>query len=62
MLLIIVINKIQEFCINLFGKLLDILPKKSIFQKTFDSEVWLTDEKSKPQQIKVKINITLFTN
>ena len=62
MLLIIVINKIKEFCINLLGKLLDILPKKSIFQKTFDSEVWLTDEKSKPQQIKVKINITLFTN
>ena len=39
-----------------FGQLLDILHKKFIFQKTFDSEfsyieVWFTDQNSKPLEI-----------
>ena len=47
-----------------FGQLLDILPKKFIFLKTFNSEfsyieVWFTDQNSKPLEIKDKINITL---
>ena len=50
-----------------FGKLLDISPKNLIFLKTFDSEssfieVWFTTQKSKPLEIKDKINITLVVN
>ena len=50
-----------------FSKLLDILPKNLIFLKTFDSEssfieVWFTTQKSKPLEIKDKINITLVVN
>ena len=46
------------------GQLLDISPKKFMFLKTFDSEfsdtdVWFTDQNSKPLEIKDKINITL---
>ena len=47
-----------------FGQLLDILPKKFLFLKTFNSEfsyieVWLTDQNSNPLEIKDKMNITL---
>ena len=50
-----------------FGKLLDISPKNFIFLKTFDSkfsysEVWFTDQNSKPLEIEDKINITLVFN
>ena len=50
-----------------FGKLLDISPKNVIFLKTFDSkfsysEVWFTDQNSKPLEIEDKINITLVIN
>ena len=39
-----------------FGQLLDILPRNFLFLKTFDSEfsyseVWFTDENSKPLEI-----------
>ena len=52
---------------KLFGQLLDISPKNSIFLKTFNSEfscieVWFTDQNSKPLEIEDKINITLFIN
>ena len=52
---------------KLFGQLLDISPKNSIFLKTFNSEfscieVWFTDQNSKPLEIEDKINITLFVN
>ena len=52
---------------KLFGQLLDISPKNSIFLKTFNSEfscieVWFTDRNSKPLEIEDKINITLFIN
>ena len=47
-----------------FGQLLDILLKKSIFLKTFNSEfsyieVWFTDQNSKTLDIEDRINITL---
>ena len=69
----IIINKIQEFCIHLFqisqlfGQLLDVSPKNFIFLKPFDSdfsciEVWLTNQNSKPLEIEDKINITLVIN
>ena len=50
-----------------FSQLLDISPKKFIFLITFNSkvsyiEVWFTDQNSKPQEIKDKINITLVIN
>ena len=50
-----------------FSQLLDISPKKFIFLITFKSkvsyiEVWFTDQNSKPQEIKDKINITLVIN
>ena len=49
------------------GQLLDISPKNFIFLKTFDSEflyteVWFTDQTSKPLEIEDKINITLVIN
>ena len=50
-----------------FGQLLDISPSNFLFLKTFDSElsyneVWFTHQKSKPLEIKAKINITLVIN
>ena len=51
-----------------FGQLLDISSKNFKFKKkTFDSElpyteVWFTDENSKPLEIANKINITLLIN
>ena len=73
MLLIIVINKVQESCTQLFiinrsvNYYLDISPKNFIFLKTFDSEfsyieVCYTDENSKPLKIEDKINVTLVIN
>ena len=52
---------------KLFGQLLDISPKNFIFLKTFnsefsDTEVWFTDQNSKPEEIEDKINITLVIN
>ena len=43
---------------KLFGQLLDILPRNVILLKTFNSEfsyteVWFTDQNSKPLEIKV---------
>ena len=62
MLLIIVINKIQEFVYT--GQLLDTSPENFIFLKAFDSEfshinLWFKDRNSKPLEIEDKINITL---
>ena len=53
--------------IKSFGQLLDISPKNFIFLKTFnsefsDTEVWFTDQNSKPEEIEDKINITLVIN
>ena len=50
-----------------FGQLLDISPENFIYLKTFDSEfsyieVWFTDQKSNPLEIKDKINIILVIN
>ena len=50
-----------------FGQLLDILTKKFIFLKTFDSkfsyiEICFADQNSKPLEIEDKINITLVIN
>ena len=52
---------------KLFGQLLVISPKNSIFLKTFISEfsyieIWFTDQNSKPLVIEGKINITLVIN
>ena len=52
---------------KLFGQLLDISPKNSIFLKTFNSEfscieVWFTDQNSKLLEVEDKINITLVIN
>ena len=59
MMLIIFINKIQEF----LDQLLDISSENFIFVKTFDSElsyieVSLTGQNSEPLEIGNKINIT----
>ena len=59
MLLIIVVNKIQEFKFvrnKSFGQLLDISPENLIFLKTFDSEfsyieLWFTDQNSNPLEL-----------
>ena len=72
-LLIIVINKVQESCTQLFiinrsvNYYSDISPKNFIFLKTFDSEfsyieVCYTDENSNPLKIEDKINVTLVIN
>ena len=58
-MLIIFINKIQEF----LDQLLDISSENFIFVKTFDSElsyieVSLTGQNSEPLEIGNKINIT----
>ena len=50
-----------------FGQLLDILLKNLIFLKTFDSEfsysqVWFTDQNSKPLEIEDKIKTTVVIN
>ena len=50
-----------------FYQLLDISPQNFIFSKTFNSEflyteVWFTDQNSKPLEIEYKTNITLVTN
>ena len=47
-----------------FGSLLEISPASHIFLKTFNSEyddiiVWLTDQNSKPLEIKDRINLTM---
>ena len=49
---------------KLFGQLLDISSKKSVFLKTFNSEFSciessFTDQNSKPLEIEDKVNITL---
>ena len=64
--------KIQESCIHFFDKksfdqLLDISLKNCIFLKTFNSEfsyteVWFTDQNSKPLETEDKISITLVIN
>ena len=69
---IVVISKIEESCIHLFlinhlVKLLDVPPKNFIFVKTFNSEfpyteIWFTDQNSKPLEIEDKINIILVIN
>ena len=51
----------------ILSQLLDISPKNYIFLKAFNSEfsyieVWLTDQNSKPLDIKDKINIILVIN
>ena len=48
-----------------FGSLLEISPTNQIFSKTFNSEfqevkIWVTDQTSKPLELKDKINITLI--
>ena len=50
-----------------FGQLLDISPKNFVFSKIFGSEflyteVWFTDQNSKPLEIEDKINIFLVIN
>ena len=50
-----------------FGQLFDILPKKNLYLKTFNSEfsyieVWFTDQNSNPLEIEDKINTTLVIN
>ena len=50
-----------------FSQLLDILPKNFIFWETFKSEfsyseVWFTDQNSKPLEIEDKINVDLVIN
>ena len=50
---------------NTLGSLLEIPPTNHIFLKTFNSEydevkVWLTDQNSKPLEIKEKINLTII--
>ena len=50
-----------------FDQLLDISSKNFIFLKNFDSEfsyseVWFSDQNSKPLEIEDKINITLVIN
>ena len=56
------------FILNMsFGQLLHILPKKSIFLNTFDSEfsyieVWFNNQNSKSLEIEDKIKITLVIN
>ena len=47
-----------------FGSLLEISPTNHIFLKTFnsefqDTEVWFTDQNSKPLEIEGKINLTM---
>ena len=66
MLLIMIINKIQEYYIpnKPFGSLLEISPTNYIFLKTFNSEydeikVWFTDENSQALEIEDKINLTM---
>ena len=63
-----IINKIQDSCTFIpkksFGQLLGISLKKKLFLKTFDSEfsyteVWFTDQNSKPLEIENKKNTTL---
>ena len=50
-----------------FGQLLNILPKKNIFLKTFNSEfsyieVWRYDQNSNPLEIEDKTNTALVIN
>ena len=52
---------------KLSGQLLDISPENFVFLETFDSEfsyveVWFTDQKSNPLEIKDELNITLVIN
>ena len=49
------------------GQLWNVSPENFIFLKIFDSEfshsdVWFTDQNSKPLEIEDKINITLVIN
>ena len=50
-----IINIIQETCIH-------ISPKKVFMLKTFNIEIWFTDQNSKPLEIEDNININLVTN
>ena len=67
MLLIIVINKFQEYTFipnKSFRQLLDTSPENFLFLKTFDSEflyiqVWFTNQNSNPLKVGDKININL---
>ena len=48
-----------------FGSLLEISPKNHVFLKTFNPEfreikIWFTDQKSRPLEVKDKINVTLI--
>ena len=70
MLLVIVINKIQEFFIHLFlmnrSAIIRYFTRK-LKKKTSDSEfsyveVWFTDQNSKPPEIGDKISIALVIN
>ena len=50
-----------------FGQLFNISPTNFIFLKNFNSEfsyteLWFTDQKSKPLDVEDKINITLVIN
>ena len=52
---------------NSFGQLLDISPENFIPLKTFTSEfsyteVWFTDQNSKPLEVKDKINVILVVS
>ena len=65
MLLTMIINKIQEFCIHWLvlnkslGQLLEISPKHLVILKTFDLEleVLFMDKNSKPHKIEDKLNL-----
>ena len=46
---------------KLFGQLLDISPKRLNSEFSY-TEVWFTDQNSKPLDIEDKINITLVVN
>ena len=67
---IIIINKIQEYCIHLIpnkslSQLLDTSPKNIIilkFLKFSCIEVWFTNKNSKLLETEDKINITLLIN
>ena len=52
---------------QLFGQLLDIIPKNLILLNIFNSEclyieVWFTDQNSRPLEMEDKISITLVIN
>ena len=56
-LLTIITNKIQEVCMHLHQ-----INLKTCNLEFLYSEVWLTDQNSKPLEIEERINITLVIN